>query len=525
MDLIADGLSVKIELDSPEEHARAVSEKLGVTPGDIKIIKILSKTLDIRDKEQFYYGITLAVRVPDSYDNKLNLPCYREKPVLPKSRAELKDRPVIIGFGPAGMFAALEFLEHGVKPIIFERGKMIERRNLDVAAFSRDRVFNTESNITFGEGGAGAYSDGKLFSRGHGNNAYSAKVLDTFVRFGAPKDLVYVEKPHLGTDAICGIIKNIRQYIIENGGEIRFDSKMTGLLVENGATAGVEINNFEKYRSGLVLPAIGHSADDTFRVLHAAGLELEQKPVSVGVRVEHPAKLINLFRYGEKYKDSGQIGSATYSLTYTNRRLGRGVYTFCMCPGGEVVNASSENGHLVINGMSYTARDSDFSNSAIVVTCHASDFGPGGVFAGLEFQREIERKAFSAGGGGWKAPAQNLMDYIHGRGAGALNPNSCETGTTSVELAGIFPEFVNKSLLMAFNKWAQEYPQFISESAVLLAPETRTSCALRMLRKENYESSMIKGLYPVGEGSGYAGGITSSAVDAIKAVESVLRFA
>jgi hypothetical protein len=299
---------------------------------------------------------------------------------------------------------------------------------------------------------------------------------------------------------------------------------VTDILISDSKLSGVVINGDKEYHSSYIYFAVGHSARDTFNMLHEKGVALEQKPVSVGVRIEHPAEIINLIRYGDKYKDYPSIGAAAYSFTYIDRKIGRRVYTFCMCPGGEVVNASSENGMLVLNGMSYSKRSSSFSNSAIIVTCHTDDYGSAGPLAGIEFQRDIERKAFNAGGGKWEVPAQNLTDFLNGSISGSLNNNSFNMGAVSADMKDIFPEFINESLMTAFNKWKQDYPLFVSEHAVLLAAETRTTCPVRIKRGEGYESVNIKNLYPIGEGSGYTGGIVSSAVDAVKAVECSLSF-
>ncbi|MEI6168690.1 MAG: dehydrogenase [bacterium] len=431
------------------------------------------------------------------------------------------ERPVIIGFGPAGMFAALELLACGHKPLIFERGKRIEERDGDVQGFIRDRMLDPESNIQFGEGGAGSYSDGKLFSRIN-NSAHANKVLDTFIKFGAPEEIKHSRKPHLGTDVLCRIVRNIRAYVLERGGEIHYASRLTDLVVSEGSVAGVVINGEHDYLASHLYLAIGHSARDTFTMLHEKGVALEQKPISVGVRIEHPAELINRIRYDETGGEASAPGAATYSFNHTNRKTGRGAYTFCMCPGGEIVNASSEAGLLVLNGMSYSRRASAFSNSALVVSCHTDDYPSAHPLAGIEFQRGIERKAFEAGGGGWNAPAQNLVDFLGGKASAGLNRNSFKMGVTPVDLNAIFPEFVGTELRCAFSKWHENYPLFVSEQAILLAAETRTSSPVRITRNEKGESVNMGKLYPIGEGSGYTGGITSSAIDAIKAVERTM---
>ncbi len=519
MELIIDHLRIPIEKDGWEGYLKAISQRLTISEDNIKPVKILGKSLDISNKEQFYYEISIVISIPDSFGNLNNFPVYTESVKAGRKAKNIRERPLIIGFGPAGMFAALELIEYGLKPLIFERGKKIEERSADVRRFIKERTLDPESNIQFGEGGAGSYSDGKLFSRPK-NSAYADKVLDTFIRFGAPEEIGYISKPHLGTDVLCRIVRNIRSHILERGGEIHYCAKMTDILISDDKVSGVVINGEKEYRSSIIYLALGHSARDTFGMLHRKGVLLEQKPISVGMRVEHPAEIINLMRYGDKYKDFPAIGAATYSLNYTDRKARRGVYTFCMCPGGEVINASSENGLLAVNGMSYSGRASAFSNSALVVTCHTEDYKSASPLAGIEFQKEIERKAFYAAGGRWEAPAQNLVDFLKGRASVSLKKNSYAMGTAAVNMKELFPDFVSAALFAAFNNWKEDYPLFVSDHGILLAPETRTSSPVRIKRSEKYESVNIENLYPIGEGSGYTGGITSSAADAIRAVEA-----
>ena len=521
MNLLLNNLRIPVEKDGMEAYLKAASQKLNVVDSSLRIVKILNKSLDAGDQEQFYYEISLVVQTSDSFDNKENLPLYTERTAKVRDSKNSAERPVVIGFGPAGMFAALELIAYGLKPIIFERGKKLEERSLDVQKFMKEKVLDPESNIQFGEGGAGSYSDGKLFSR-KSNTEYINKVLDTFIKFGAPEEIGYVGKPHLGTDVLCGIVRNIRNYILEQGGEIHYRSKMTDMLLSDNAVVGVVINGEREYHCSSLYLAVGHSARDTFEMLHNKGLFLEQKPISVGVRVEHPVEIINRMRYGDKYKDFSGIGAATYSFNYTDRKIKRGVSTFCMCPGGEVMNASSEYGMLVVNGMSYSRRSSAFSNAALVVTCQTGDYCSAHPLAGLEFQKDIERKAFHAGGGTWEVPAQNLPDFLSGKVSGSLNRNSCATGTAAADMKEIFPASISDALVAAFRSWEKAYPSFVSSHAILIGAETRTSAPLKITRSEKYESVNIKNLYPIGEGSGYTGGITSSAADAIRAVEAVL---
>ena len=518
MDLILSNVRIPVEKDGMDEYLKAASHKLNISENNIELVRMLNKALDTSTAEQFYYEISIVVRTPDSFDNKENLPVYTKTIAADKKPKKSAQRPVIVGFGPAGMFAALELIDYGLKPLIFERGKKIEERAVDVQRFIKERVLDPESNIQFGEGGAGSYSDGKLFSR-VSNSDYANRVLDIFIKFGAPEEIGYIRKPHLGTDMLCRIVGNIRSHILERGGEIHYSSKMTDMLIAGGKALGVVINGEKEYRSSRIYLAVGNSSRDTFEMLNKKGIALEQKPISVGVRVEHSVETINRLRYSDKYKSFPGIGAANYSFTYTNRKAGRGVYSFCMCPGGEIINASSENGLLVVNGMSYSSRSSAFSNSAIVVTCHTGDYSSAGPLAGMEFQKNIERKAFVAAGGNWKAPAQNLVDFLSGRVSADLNKNSYKMGAVAVNMNEILPAFAYEALVAAFTAWKKNYPLFVSHDAVVLGAETRTSCPVWIKRSENHESVTINNLYPIGEGSGYAGGITSSAIDAIKAVE------
>ena len=520
MDLILSDLHIPIEKDGMDEHIEAASQLLHISTSSILIVKILSKALDMRNKDQFYYKLSLVVRISDDFANKHNFPVYVEQKQATQKVTALKERPIIVGFGPAGMFAALELLAYGLKPIIFERGKKIEERTVDVQRFIATRELNPESNIQFGEGGAGSYSDGKLFSRRNNNTSSVNRVLQTFIAFGAPEEIGYISKPHLGTDVLCTIVKNIRAYILERGGDIHYGSTMTDILISEGVASGVVINHDKEYLASSIFIALGHSARDTVTMLHAKGVAMEQRPIAVGVRIEHPAVLINTMRYGHKYHLFTGLGAATYSLNYTDRNIRRGVYTFCMCPGGEVVNASSGQSMLVVNGMSYSRRASLFSNAALVVSCHTDDYKSPGPLAGFAFQENIERKAFNAGGGGWAVPAENLMHFLgESSSAASLNENSYKMGAVAADLKDILPPFAVEMLQAAFHKWKDEVPLFVSDQAIVLGAETRTSSPVRMSRNERYESVTVKNLYPIGEGSGYTGGITSSAADAIRAVE------
>ena len=501
------------------EYLEAASRELEIDVGSVAITGILSKSLDSSDTEQFYYIISLVVRTVEPYENSRLFPEYTEKTIAKRKTINSKTRPLIVGFGPAGMFAALELIDYNIQPIIFERGKKIEERSIDVQKFIKERQLDPESNIQFGEGGAGSYSDGKLFSRRNNNSSYINQVLRTFVKFGAPGEIEYMSKPHLGTDVLCRIVRNIRRYLLDRGAEIHYSAKMTDILISAGTASGIKINGEKDYLSPAIFIASGHSARDTYEMLGKNNIGLEPKAISVGVRIEHPVETINLMRYGNKYKEYNGIGAATYSLNYTNRKIRRGVYTFCMCPGGEVINGSSEPGMLVVNGMSYSNRSSPFSNAALVVSCHTDDYPSSSPLAGLEFQKKIERNSYTAGAGRWAVPAQNLLDFLGETRSTDLNNNSFKMGAVAADIREIIPEFVANELVTAFTKWKNDVPLFVSNEAILLGAETRTSSPVRIKRNENYESVNVKNIYPIGEGSGYTGGITSSAADAIKAIE------
>lgn len=521
MNLLLNNISIPIERDGKTAYQQAASAILQIEPTEVKITRILSKALDLRDQAQFHYILTLAVEVDENYPNVQGFKQYHEQKLPPTQHYSTATRPLVVGFGPAGMFAALELIDHGLKPIIFDRGKNIKDRTHDVQTFIKKRLLNPESNIQFGEGGAGSYSDGKLFSRRNRNTGTIHHVLQTFIKFGAPPEIDYIHKPHLGTDVLCKIVSNIRNYILQRGGEIHYNAKMTDLLLHKDCCAGICINGTQEHLSSAIFLAIGHSARDTYTMLHQRGVAMESKPISIGVRIEHPRQVIDLMRYGPKYHNHSLLGAATYSLNYTNRQIKRGVYTFCMCPGGEVLNASSQNGLLVINGMSYSHRSSPFSNGALAVTCHPTDYPTDSPLAGLAFQEGLEQASFKAGGADWKVPAQQLQDFLKKSLSRDLPKHSYKMGATIADLRELLPDFVIDQLQNAFLKWSEEVPLFVSDQAILMAPETRTSSPVRLLRHD-FQSVNTKNLYPIGEGSGYTGGISSSAADGVKAVESYL---
>lgn len=498
---------------------QAIAHTLHLDVSCVTIVRWLHKSFDIADHDQFYCVFSVVVAVPLSYTNELSFPVYSPPVVSDIKKCAVVPSAIIVGFGPAGMFAALEIIEQGGNPIIFERGKRIAERSADVQKFISQRVLHPESNIQFGEGGAGAYSDGKLFAR-RNNSTTAQKVLDTFIKFGAPPEIAYTAKPHVGTDVLRRIIKNIRAYILDRGAEINFSSKMTDIIITDGQVRGIVVNDNEEHTAERVYIAAGHSAQDVFALAVKKNLALEPKPIAIGLRIEHPAAVINVLRHGKKYAGHPQLGAATYSFTHTDRQKHRGAYSFCMCPGGEIVNASSQEGLLVVNGMSYASRASTYSNAAIVVTCYPADFGSQDVLAGMRFQTAIERKAFELAGRDWSAPAQGLLDFLEGRCTRVLKESSYKMGLASVDLREILPSFVSETLVGAFLDWQKGYPSFVSEEAVLLGVETRTSSPVRICRNDKYEALNVKGLYWIGESSGHTGGIVSSAMDGMKAVQA-----
>ena len=321
MKILLKNIRIPIENDGYDEYLKLASQKLQVAVDQIKIFKILSKSIDILSKEQFFYDLSVVVTIIGYFENQKNFSIYTEEKEAENKRAKTKERPIIVGFGPAGMFAALALIDYGLKPIIFERGKKIDERSVDVQQFIKQNILNTESNIQFGEGGAGSYSDGKLFSRRENNTSSVNRVLQTFIQFGAPEEIEYISKPHLGTDVLCKIVRNIRKYILEKGGEISYCAKMTDILISGGKASGIIINNEKEYLSSSIYLALGHSARDTVKMLHDKGVALEQRPISVGVRIEHPVETINIMRYGYKYHNFNTLGAATYSLNYTNQKI------------------------------------------------------------------------------------------------------------------------------------------------------------------------------------------------------------
>lgn len=433
-------------------------------------------------------------------------------------------RPVIIGSGPCGVFAGLSLARMGLKPLILERGRSVRQRTKDVWGFWRERRFNPASNVQFGEGGAGTFSDGKLYSgikdRGH----HIRRILQDFVDCGAPEEILYISKPHIGTLRLVKVVEKLRQQIIEAGGEFRFEAQVVDVLVENNILRGVVLASGEQIDSAHVVLAVGHSARDTFEMLYNKGIRIDAKPFSIGFRIEHPQQLIDSARHG-RYAGNPQLGAADYKLVH-HCQNGRSVYSFCMCPGGQVVAATSEEGRVVTNGMSHYSRADHNANAGIVVGITPADFGGEHPLAGIALQRELEARAFELGGGNYNAPVQRVEDFLAARPSSALGSvmPSYTPGVTLAELGTSLPEYAITAIREALPGFDRTIKGFAMPDALLTGVETRTSSPIRIPRDEySFESLNTSGLYPAGEGAGFAGGILSAAVDGMKVAEAVAR--
>ena len=519
--------SIGVSIDEDKELIDIVASRFKISKSDILEFKIKKESVDARKKDTIFFVYTVDVKLKNERillkNKKLNVEKVEEKNyILPKvGEIKLEKRPVIVGMGPCGLFCGLILAEVGLRPIILERGKCIDERVKDVQKFWKERKLDTESNVQFGEGGAGAFSDGKLTTLVKDTENRMQKVLEEFVLAGAKEEILYKNKPHIGTDMLVDIVKNIRTKIIHFGGEVRFESKVTDIIIEQGKVLGVEINDKELIKSDTVILALGHSARDTFTILNQKGLKLEPKPFSIGVRIEHKQSIIDESQYG-KYAGHKKLGAADYKLAY-HAKNGRSAYTFCMCPGGEVVAAASEDSMVVTNGMSKNARTKENANSAVLVSVTPNDFESNYPLAGVDFQRKWERKAFEIAGENYNAPAQLVGDFIENRSSdniGKVKP-SYEPSITLTDLRKCLPDYVTdtiKEALMDFNK---KIKGFADSDALMIGVETRSSSPVRILRDEYYNALNIEGLYPAGEGAGYAGGIMSTAIDGIKVAEAV----
>jgi uncharacterized FAD-dependent dehydrogenase len=503
----------------PEKVARALS----IPVAEILSWKIIRMGIDARRKPEVLRVFTIEFVVADEaslltrQQGNPALVAVGRPPVGEIIRLSTRPKILVAGMGPAGLFSALTLAEAGAEVTLIERGRPVTERLRDVQRFWSGGPLNPESNIQFGEGGAGTFSDGKLTSRL--NHPLMGQVLATLVRCGAPEEILWQAKPHVGSDRLRQVLLNFREQLLAKGVEIRFSSRLTGIESGGKGVSAGRINHEQLLPCDQLVLALGHSARDSYRMLWETGVALEAKPFAIGLRVEHPLELINRIQYGrEKHP---QLPAAEYSLAWNDRETGRGVYSFCMCPGGVVVNAASEEGGIVVNGMSNYRRDAQWSNAALVVSVRPEDFPHRQALAGIAFQRRWEEAAFQAGGGNWQAPAQPLLEFLGGKGA--LRRSSCQPQVAHAELRTCLPEFVVAGLGRALPNFDRRMRGFVGPEATLIGVETRTSAPLRILRDREGESVSHPGLFPVGEGAGYAGGIMSAAVDGIRAAQHILQ--
>ncbi|SMC29323.1 hypothetical protein SAMN02745857_03762 [Andreprevotia lacus DSM 23236] len=526
---------LRLPLDhTPEELTAATLQRLSIPASRLLSTLVFKRSYDARKGKPMMFIYTLDLEVKDEAALLRKFADDRNIGVTPdtgyhfvgQAPAQLAHRPVIVGFGPCGLFAALVLAQMGFKPIVLERGKEVRERTKDTWGLWRKNVLNPESNVQFGEGGAGTFSDGKLYSQIKDPRHLGRKVLTEFVKAGAPEEIMYVSKPHIGTFRLVSMIERMRAEIEALGGEIRFSQRVTDLLLEDTADGkkqvrGVRLADGGELRSDHVVLALGHSARDTFEMLHERGVFVEAKPFSVGFRIEHPQSLIDQARLG-KYAGHPLLGAADYKLVH-HAANGRSVYSFCMCPGGTVVAATSEPNRVVTNGMSQYSRNERNANAGIVVGITPADY-PGGPLAGIALQRELESRAFELGGGNYEAPAQLVGDFIAGRAStqlGAVEP-SYKPGVKMGSLDPSLPDYAIAAIREALPAFDKQIRGFAMHDAVLTGVETRTSSPLRITRDDTTLQSLnVVGLYPAGEGAGYAGGILSAGVDGIKVAEAV----
>jgi uncharacterized protein len=529
---------LKLPLDHPEEALPAlIYSTLKITPEDVKSFSIYKRSYDARKQKlllvyivdvelhsarleaQLLAKFTTNSHIRPAPDMVYHLPVkVSQAPAI---------RPVVIGFGPCGIFAAMMLAQMGFKPIVIERGKQVRERTKDTWGLWRKRILHTESNVQFGEGGAGTFSDGKLWSQIKDPRFLGRKVMAEFVKAGAPEEILLVSKPHIGTFRLVKVVENMREQIIAMGGEIRFQQRVSDFHIENGHIRGLTIENLKdggtyELRADHVVLALGHSSRDTFAKLHERGVYMEAKPFSVGFRIEHPQGLIDRARLGQ-HAGHPLLGAADYKLVH-HAANGRSVYSFCMCPGGTVVAATSEENRVVTNGMSQYSRNERNANAGIVVGISPADY-PGGPLAGIAFQRKLESNAFVMGGSTYEAPGQLVGDFIAGKPStefGSVEP-SYKPGVHLTNLADALPEFAITAMREALPAFGKKIKGFDMHDAVLTGVETRTSSPLKITRGDDFQSLNVKGLYPAGEGASYAGGILSAGVDGIEVAEAVAR--
>ncbi|OGF25197.1 hypothetical protein A2331_03090 [Candidatus Falkowbacteria bacterium RIFOXYB2_FULL_34_18] len=529
---------IKLLLDEDEGLLiDKISQVLEIDSGEIINFVIVKKAIDSRNKNRiiFVYSLDVKLKNHQNLIKKIKLPSkdFYEKIIkykireqeayiykIEKKSAQVKNRPLIVGSGPSGLFCALVLAKAGLKPTIIERGADVKSRIRDVEKFFKTGDLNLNSNIQFGEGGAGTFSDGKLYTSI--NNPRTKFIFDELIKAGAPREIAWSAHPHIGTDKLREVVKNIRKKIENLGGEIRFNSCLTDIDVQNGKIASALINQNEWINEDCVVIAIGHSARDTYEMLYQKGLIMSPKTFSIGIRIEHKAEMINKAQYG-KFFNHPKLPAARYKLV-AHLSNNRSVYTFCMCPGGYVIAAASEKDKLVVNGMSKYAQDNENSNCALLVNIFPSDFMVGNHLAGINFQREWEEKAFLLGGGKYRAPIQLLGDFLKSKKSKKIESiaPSYRPGVTLTDLNECLPVFVTESIREALPILDKKIRGFAHPDAVLTGIESRSSSPVRIFRDNNFESS-IKGIFPAGEGAGYSGGITSSAIDGIMIAESILK--
>ena len=510
---------------------RAIVSRLNIADADLAAFTVFKRSHDARRKDReiaFVYIVDAEVhdeeRVLARHRGDLHVVPSPDTSYRPPPRAPLPadERPIVVGFGPCGLFAALVLAQQGYRPIVLERGRDVRQRTQDTWGLWRKRVLQPESNVQFGEGGAGLFSDGKLYSQIKDPRHLGRQVMREFVRAGAPPEIMYVNKPHIGTFRLTGVVARLRAEIIERGGDVRFESKVVDLLIEDGELHGVVLENGDHIASRHVVLALGHSSRDTFRMLERRKVFVEAKPFAIGFRIEHPQSLIDRARLG-RYAGHPAIGAADYKLVH-HAGNGRTVYSFCMCPGGTVVAATSESHRVVTNGMSQYSRNERNANAGIVVGIDPAKDFPGGTLAGIALQERIESLAFELGGGDYSAPAQLLGDFIAGRPSTALGEvePSYKPGIRLTDLAPLLPADAIAAIREALPVFGRQIRGFDREDAVLTGIESRTSSPLRITRDATTLQSLnVRGLYPGGEGAGYAGGILSAGVDGIKLAEAV----
>jgi len=522
-----------LPLDYPPDALRkAVLKRLQIGEADLLDVQLFKRSHDARKKHAIRFICIVDVSLRDeaavlerfAKDAQVKpAPDTAYHPVA-QAPATLQERPLVVGFGPGGLFAALLLAQMGFRPIVLERGRDVRRRTQDTWALWRKNILTPESNVQFGEGGAGLFSDGKLYSQIKDPKFYGRKVMHEFVRAGAPQDILFVSKPHIGTFRLTGVVERMRAEIFALGGEVRFESKVTDLLIEKGQIEGVTLESGEILRSRHVVLALGHSSRDTLRMLERRQVFLEAKPFALGFRIEHPQSLIDAARFG-KFSGHPELGAADYKLVH-HARNGRAVYSFCMCPGGTVVAATSEPGRVVTNGMSQYSRNERNANAGIVVGIHPQPDYPGGPLAGVELQEALESKAFELGGGDYCAPGQLVGDFLRGVPStqlGAVMP-SYTPGVRLGDLAPSLPAYAIEAIREALPVFGRQITGFDRDDAVLTGIESRTSSPVRITRDDDtLQSRNVRGLYPCGEGAGYAGGILSAGVDGIKVAEALAR--